>query len=92
MLRSERSAAGAVDPGVIDQAYDVLQARGSDVVVTDAPPDIRQGTPLARAFFSPERLPSMVVLVILGPRKFERDGFSRMADYLRAKLDLPPQG
>ncbi len=73
---------------MIDQAYDVLQARGSDIVVTDAPPDIRQGTPLARAFFNPERLPSTIVLVILGQRKFERDGFSRMADYLRAKSAL----
>jgi hypothetical protein len=36
-------------------------------------------------FFAPERLAGLTILLILGPRKFERDGFSRMVDYLRAK-------
>jgi septum formation inhibitor-activating ATPase MinD len=76
---------GHLSPGVVDQTYDVFGVRGNDVVVTDAPPDIRSGSALSRAFFREERMSSLLVLLILGPRRFERDGFSRMADFLGAK-------
>jgi MinD-like ATPase involved in chromosome partitioning or flagellar assembly len=76
---------GHIDPSVIASTYDGLQALGTDVIITDAPPDVRQGTPVSPVFFAPERLASLTILLILGPRKFERDGFARMVDYLRAK-------
>lgn len=79
---------GHLDPSMIAGTYDGLQALGADMIITDAPPDVRQGTPVSPVFFAPERLETLTILLILGPRKFERDGFSRMVDYLRAKQAL----
>jgi Flp pilus assembly CpaE family ATPase len=38
---------GHIDPAVIAGIYDGLQALGTDVIITDAPPDVRQGTPVS---------------------------------------------
>jgi hypothetical protein len=79
---------GLVEPGLIAQTYDALQALGRGMIVTDAPPDIRQSSPMASVFFDPARMRGLVCLLIVGPRKFERDGFERMVDYLRGQRAL----
>lgn len=75
---------GLIDPGIVAQIYSGL-AGAADMIVTDAPPDLRQATPISPALFAPERAGDLTVLVLLGPRKAEREGCRRMIDFLHAR-------